>query len=347
MRRMDMRAKKFASVVLAIIMTAVFCGNVFAMALFTAEPKEKVIKKITGTVSYVDVTDKLYKIGIEDADGAAFTLVTDAESYNAGLTAPDQAAPGDSFVAWYDSSAPTVRIFPPQYRSVVYQIGEADMVSAVDYFDLNEKGDMLSQSGDLVLLMENFSGVVDKDGNALDGPAFDGKLLVVYSDVILESFPAQTAPKKIVALEYKTAGQGDTSAETVEPGVYVNGLKVADEPLFRQAPDVVMVPLRAVAEALGCIVHWEEDMNAVVLNNNTMVYIGETSYAVGRMAPIELSDYPAPLLIDGRTWVTTEFFTQVLDYGVKVEETGDGSWRVDIETIYRNPVVTDPVPSEK
>lgn len=78
----------------------------------------------------------------------------------------------------------------------------------------------------------------------------------------------------------------------------------------------VMVPLRAIAEALGYEVIWNNTTRSVDLiqgPNFTTVYIGQNSYFKHRMAPRELS--VAPVIIDGRTLVPMEFITEILGYG--------------------------------
>ena len=71
-----------------------------------------------------------------------------------------------------------------------------------------------------------------------------------------------------------------------------------------------MVPLRAVAEALGYEVIWEGATQSVYLNNVISLTIGKDYYTRGRMAPIELGT--APELTDSRTYVPLSFFKQVI-----------------------------------
>lgn len=82
--------------------------------------------------------------------------------------------------------------------------------------------------------------------------------------------------------------------------------------------DHVMVPLRAIAEALGYEVIWNNETRSVDLIQGphfTSVFIGNNAYFINRMAPSELS--VAPLIINGRTLIPIEFITEILGYGVE------------------------------
>ena len=86
---------------------------------------------------------------------------------------------------------------------------------------------------------------------------------------------------------------------------------------------LVMVPLRAVAEALDFKVLWNGDTASVELIRGaqfTSIHIGENSYYKNRMAAFQLS--AAPTIVEDRTMVPVEFITEILDYGVAFENGG-------------------------
>ena len=82
--------------------------------------------------------------------------------------------------------------------------------------------------------------------------------------------------------------------------------------------DVAMVPLRAVAEALGYDVTWNGYTRSVQLGVGVHIWIGNTEAHVGRMAPIELST--APVIVYDLTFVPLDFFRDVLGQTVYVFE---------------------------
>ncbi|MCL2838314.1 MAG: copper amine oxidase N-terminal domain-containing protein [Oscillospiraceae bacterium] len=72
----------------------------------------------------------------------------------------------------------------------------------------------------------------------------------------------------------------------------------------------IMVPLRAVAEALGYEVSWSEETQSIMLGVGVHVFIGRAEAYLGRMAPIELST--APIIVENLTFVPMDFFRNVL-----------------------------------
>ena len=88
----------------------------------------------------------------------------------------------------------------------------------------------------------------------------------------------------------------------------------------------VMVPLRAIAQALGFQVTWNAETRRIDLINGarfTSVAIGENAYFINRMAPSPLS--AAPVIVDNRTLVPAEFITEILQQGIQIE---DGTMKI-------------------
>ena len=96
--------------------------------------------------------------------------------------------------------------------------------------------------------------------------------------------------------------------------VVVNNEILEDAPhpflLETKDGDVVMVPLRVVAEALGYDVSWNGYLRSVQLGVGIHLWIGGYEAHVGRMAPVELAT--APMIVDNLTFVPLEFFRSVL-----------------------------------
>lgn len=101
---------------------------------------------------------------------------------------------------------------------------------------------------------------------------------------------------------------------TLNGEVVVNGeiLEGAPHPFILETANgnVVMVPLRVVAEALGYDVTWNGELRSVQLGVATHLWIGGYEVHIGRMAPIELTT--APVIVDNLTFVPLEFFRNVL-----------------------------------
>ncbi|MGI6030656.1 MAG: stalk domain-containing protein [Eubacteriales bacterium] len=154
-----------------------------------------------------------------------------------------------------------------------------------------------------------------------------GDRIMAWYDEVQESYPAQTSTKTVILLD---------KAEEEEPEVG-SAIYVGDEKLqqaWREENQVPMVPVRAVAEALGLDVGFEvQDGKALITveNEEFSVHVtpgvengiyGVTKIpdAVGMTGP---QDYgAAPYIEDpGVTWVPAEMF-EMLD--VTITEAEDG-----------------------
>ena len=81
---------------------------------------------------------------------------------------------------------------------------------------------------------------------------------------------------------------------------------------------VMMVPLRAVGEALGYDVMWNEYTQSIMLGVGVNVFVGRAEAYRGRMAPVGLSI--APFIQDNVTFVPLDFVRNVLGQNAWVFE---------------------------
>ena len=220
--------------------------------------------------------------------------------------------------------------------------GGLPVVTKTDRFDVmdTEKGlSMASRDGKLIIHVDDGAEIVFEDGTDARGrlaagqtlaELLDGRNLTVHYSVVAQSLPPQATPGKIEIL-YETAvplpaNEGGDFASAVPP-IYefkpgeiealfpLNGEIVVDGGMI-EAPapyyndGVIMVPLRAIASALGFDVAWENAINGVRLGVAINLWIGKDYYTVGRMAPIKL--VAAPEIHDGHTFVPMTFFREVV-----------------------------------
>ena len=112
---------------------------------------------------------------------------------------------------------------------------------------------------------------------------------------------------------------GDISGEEFDL-IDLNGEIVVNNEILEDAPlpfwagtgagTVVMVPLSAVAEALGYDVSWDGVEQSVRIGVAIQLWVDRTEVHFGRMAPIELS--AAPVLMGDEIFVPLDFFREVL-----------------------------------
>lgn len=157
-----------------------------------------------------------------------------------------------------------------------------------------------------------------------------GDRIFAWYNIVLESYPGQAYTDKLVLIsgemEPKTAEPADDRFQIVLDGDMVLSQKAVVK------DGVAMVPLRAVAEALGCKVTWDSAERAATINNGIreMTFdIGMDLYAsiaapetglIGMTSPIKLGAAPY-LDADGRTWVPAETFEVMVGYEVRQTDT--------------------------
>jgi len=104
--------------------------------------------------------------------------------------------------------------------------------------------------------------------------------------------------------------------------IVVNNVMLTGVPApFLQATEtgtMLMLPLRAIAEALDYDVRWNGELRSVQLGAAIHLWIGSNEVHHGRMAPIELST--APVIVNDLTFVPFDFIRNVLGQTIYVFE---------------------------
>lgn len=212
---------------------------------------------------------------------------------------------GMEVVIFYHKDTIMAMSYPPMLGPDVIVINENEeyqqvMVSKFDKEFLNAEKDMYIHPSNDTL-------IIDKDGNKVDKDDLVDKDLIVFYTVVLESYPAQTTPEKIIVMPAR------------ENQVVSNEF-VLDNELIKVIDGVTMIPLRLVGEALGYEVSWNQETKTAELLREaqwTAVTIGKDKYSFAKML-VELGT--APILIDSRTYVPISFIEEILKANVEVIE---------------------------
>ena len=186
---------------------------------------------------------------------------------------------------------------------------EAEVMVDVDIYSKGD-GMLVNTANTLALNLEDSTEIVNLDGEKVNSLA--GKSLAVFYTTSTRSIPAQTTPVKVVVLE-KSVEEAPAVDYTK-----VTTLKAGETEIGQISFDIdkntFMIPVRAVAEALGYTVGWEGETKTVSLAkddvNATMV-IGTNSYSDTELEA-------APEIREDRTFVPSSFFEKVLGAVVSV-----------------------------
>ena len=303
MRRMKSKLPVSFLLALALISLSV----VPAGAMDDAPSQSPLYLSFTGTVK--EIQDSPWVPGgkflvTEGADGQEAHLILNPGTPVAGETAIE---PGMTVTGWYDTRLPMLMIYPPRYTVAFLVAGETDLNVHVDHFGSG----LVSSDNTLVILPDGETDIVTPEGPGAPEDLKNRDLAVLYG-VSTRSIPAQTVPDAVYVLPGQEDGEEASrmffSADTPLT-LQVNGTSL-EAPAPWQDGTTIMVPLRAVAEALGYTVRWYPETEEVRVGPGISVTIGQDRYVYMKTPLISLGT--APVLKNGVTWVPLNFFPEVL-----------------------------------
>lgn len=129
------------------------------------------------------------------------------------------------------------------------------------------------------------------------------------------------------AAEDLPAAETPVLISAVDVAPVINGATVDGVPVVTEN-DIVLIPLRSVAEGLGYTVTWMEEDQSITLEKGAQyirMAIGEDSYSFSRRAPQSLGT--APVLVDDCvTHVPASFIPEIIGGYYSVNE--DGTYKI-------------------
>jgi hypothetical protein len=265
-------------------------------------------------------------VGIVGEHEEPFSAIIDADTYfmYSGKTNKKAMSVGDAIRVYYNKKAPSLMIYPPIYNADVVALNLDEMqVITIARFDAT----FASLANNLKIAPDAEMEIV----YAYDGSPFEGemeeligrKLAVLYSMTTM-SMPPIAIPEKIVILVEKAAHpiymltdeeKAALAAAFANAEIVING-EVLDAPkAFLDENGTLMVPVRAISEALGFEVAWLGDTQTVSIGGRLTFNIGVDGYSFAKMAPTPLG-ISAPVLVNDRTFVAINLFEFIGDVGL-------------------------------
>jgi len=221
---------------------------------------------------------------------------------------------GDAITVYYGPRA--TRSLPPQSNAIALVVGKPDKGSAGMYLQVAEL--YKNNDGSVKVLCTNGDRLVTIPPEAFVATYAikQGSELIVWYNMITMSLPGQATALKAVLLPVKA----DIRVNTLAGVIVVNGkeLVLNENDTIKKSGDTVMLPLCTIAESLGYEVIWHQDSRTVELKNGSntmMVTIGSKIYGKLKMA-VQLDN--APEIVNGKTLVPVEFFTNVMGLTVDI-----------------------------
>jgi hypothetical protein len=262
--------------------------------------------KLAGTVLDVKEAGGRMSIRIANENGGETDFEAGAKtvfSDQSDIIEPSAISVGDALAAYYVSPQVMTMQYPPRFDATIL-VKYGDGVPGGVYAGIFDKSHLATDKS-LQLRVTDETGVYGADGSGYSGE-LTNRVLLAYSELVLESFPPQTYPNKIIVLSQ------------LGLPLFVNGERLFAAEARVGDGGVLMIPLRAVAEALNYGVEWDGELRQARVGAAITVTIGANEYAVGRMVPRQLD--AAPELHDDRTYVPISFFTDILHLGFDNDE---------------------------
>jgi|GEM_PF-3327647 len=169
-----------------------------------------------------------------------------------------------------------------------------------------------------------------------NGAAFEGELadlagkglIVIYAAATDSLPPMPVAPYTIIVLEEKAVAPiyeltveeatimyaaFDEALANAE--IIINGVALDAPKAFRNEEGILMVPVRAISEAMGFAVEWVDETKTVIIGEGLLTFsIGINSYNLGGL--VSMPSKAAPVLVEDRTFVPINLFELIGNLGV-------------------------------
>lgn len=221
---------------------------------------------------------------------------------------------GDAITAYFGPAV--TRSLPPQGNAIALIVGTPEKGSAGMYMKVAKLQE--NKDGSVRVLCTNNDRLVTirPDTFAQISDIKEGSELIVWYDVMTMSIPGQATATKAVLLP----AQADIRVHTLAGTIVVNGkeLALSEGDTIINSDNTVMLPLRTIAESLGYEVVWNDENSTAELRNGArtmLVKIGNKNYGKLKMN-IHLDN--APTIVNGKTLVPVEFFTDVMNLKVEI-----------------------------
>ncbi|MCL1998156.1 MAG: copper amine oxidase N-terminal domain-containing protein [Turicibacter sp.] len=302
---------------------------------------------ITGIVVGISETEDGFDIRIGSGDGEEIVFVTNQDSFI--FPAISELELGTMVTGFYFTDAPTIGGYPiilltADQNVLLSRVDEiTDSVLSVGNFSISiSEVELMFQNGDIfegeaselsnrALAIYYSEGVVEKVVILFERAIHPIHILTEEELAGMELAESETAPSSgpfQLSMEDLQLFWDSMFDKTVQIIVDGNAIE-APTPFVNRTNGMVMLPVAAIAEALGhSVVGTGAD---VVINRGITFTVGVDSYFFGRMAPIQL--FAPPELHEGILFVPISFFHDILPHAAWL---ADGNVIINTENIITN-----------
>lgn len=294
--------KKYSSILIA---SALVSSLLLQPSVSAEDTENQVVELEAQQDNFIKVTGEIDSIK-EETNGNYFATVKTGEEefgfyYNENTLILNNAgekvelSEEIEITAFVDARKSMIMIYPPRYSPDVV-IVQTENPGTVQLERFNDQ--LLNEKGDLVIRVTDETEIHDLLGKTLSKEAIVEKDVLIFYELLLESYPAQAAPYKILVLE-KNSSEVDKAIAIANEDYYeVNGVK--------------MIPLRLVAEQLGFQVESKGKVIIVSKGNVSFtITIGSKRYGYNKA--LRYFEEEATILEKGKTYVPYELLEEFIE----------------------------------
>ncbi|QCR32221.1 stalk domain-containing protein [Lysinibacillus sp. SGAir0095] len=294
--------KKYAS----ILMTSALISSLLLQPTVSAKENDSsVVETEAQQENFIKVIGKIESITEETKGNYFATVKSNNEEfgfyYNKSTVIMNnvgeivELSEGVEITAFIDAKNPMLMIYPPRYSPDVV-IVQTKKSGTVQLDQFNEQ--FLNKKEDLVIKVTEETIIQDLAGKAQAKADIVEKDILIFFDVVLESYPAQTSPSKILVLNKETSKID-------------KAITIANEDYY-EVNSVKMIPLRRVAEQLGFQVD-STGRGAIVSKGNVSFTITRGTKQYGYNKALRYFQQEPELLEKGKTYVPYEMLEQLIE----------------------------------
>ncbi|NLY45709.1 MAG: hypothetical protein GX053_06930 [Tissierella sp.] len=214
---------------------------------------------------------------------------------------------------YYEKDTMMMLSYPPQLSPdvVIVRSDDVDLNIKIDKFGK----ELVSDDNSLKLNLNDEVELEDLKGNKIEKEDLANKDLIVFYGASTRSIPAQTTPKKVIAIknhEVKTLHYFNLNGTRINLGNI----------MYKTDDGELMIPLREITEVLDFNVGWDQETKSVKIEKDdytASLTIGKSEYQYYDMI-IDLE--VAPELIESTTYVPVSFIQNILVAGTQVTMDG-------------------------
>ncbi|MCI1591121.1 copper amine oxidase N-terminal domain-containing protein [Heyndrickxia oleronia] len=257
----------------------------------------------TGVITEIKQDGNSLSIVVENPENSLITIfpiTKDVLLVDNGTTNElnkNQLKKGTKVTAYYDKHKPMLMIYPPTITPELLVVHSDKDMGMVKVAKFNQQ--LVSLDGQLKLNLSNDTILLNKTGEKINKKDLYGKDLVVFYSIATKSIPAQTTPKKIIALDNLDQKKREIQ-QIIGKDYYMK-------------KEVKMIPLRKVADHLGYHVKWDARTSNTIItiskqNRSYQISIGQKEYGYNRS--IKFFEV-APEIKNGKTYVSEDFLEEL------------------------------------